>query len=225
MTANWGLTLVAVVASYFIGDLVFAYVVGKFIYGVDVRQYGSRNLGGTNVFRTLGPTAALMVIGGDVAKGAVAVGVGALLTRGNVFAELLCGIAVIAGHNWPVFLNFRGGRGIGTSLGVLLGLMPKAAIIPALTFVLTVALTRYVSLGSILAAVVFPPTVLWLGYPRLYLYGSLVVTAFALYRHIPNMRRLLTGKEFKLGQKVEVAPTGGLDSDQGEEGDKGGTTR
>jgi glycerol-3-phosphate acyltransferase PlsY len=220
MTTNWALALVAVVASYFIGDLAFAYVVGKFLYGVDVRQYGSRNLGGTNVFRTLGPVAALLVIAGDVAKGAVAVGVGALLSGHNILVELLCGIAVIAGHNWPMFLRFQGGRGIGTSLGVLLGLMPKAAILPAVTFVLTVALTRYVSLGSILAALVFPFTVLWLGYPRLYLAGSLVVAAFALYRHIPNMRRLLAGKEFKLGRKVEVAPPPADEQPEGQGGEQ-----
>ncbi|MDI6871291.1 MAG: glycerol-3-phosphate 1-O-acyltransferase PlsY [Bacillota bacterium] len=205
MTSQWISVLGAVIASYFLGDILFAYVVGRFLYGVDVRQYGSHNLGGTNVFRTLGPLAALLVVVGDVSKGAVAVWLGRVASGGDPFVQLLCGIAVIAGHNWPLALGFRGGRGIGTSLGVLLGLMPKAAAAPALTFVLTVALTRYVSLGSILAAVVFPPTVYWLGYPRLYLAGSLVLSAFALYRHIPNMRRLLTGKEFKLGQKVEVA--------------------
>ncbi|HHW13494.1 MAG TPA: glycerol-3-phosphate 1-O-acyltransferase PlsY [Firmicutes bacterium] len=192
------------VLSYLVGDILFAYVIGKVLYGVDVRQYGSHNLGGTNVYRTLGPLAAVLVIAGDVGKGALAVWLGGLIAGHQPLVQLLCGIAVIAGHNWPAFLGFQGGRGIGTSLGVLLGLMPKAAIVPALTFVLTVALTRYVSLGSILAAVVFPFTVYWLGYPGLYLAGSLVLTGFALYRHVPNMKRLLAGKEFKLGQKIEV---------------------
>lgn len=221
MSTNWAAALAAIVASYFVGDLLFAYLVGKFLYGVDVRRYGSRNLGGTNVFRTLGPLAALLVVVGDVGKGTLAVVLGSWASRHNPVVVLLCGIAVIAGHNWPVFLGVKGGKGIGTSLGVLLGLMPKAALAPALAFVVAVALTRYVSLGSILAALVFPPTVYLLHYPRLYQVGSLVVAAFALYRHYPNMRRLLAGKEFKLGQRVEVNGSTGPE----EKGGPGSGTR
>ncbi|MGE5509505.1 MAG: glycerol-3-phosphate 1-O-acyltransferase PlsY [Chitinophagales bacterium] len=196
----------AIIASYFLGDVLFAHVVGRYLYGVDVRQYGSHNLGGTNVLRTLGPRAAAMVVAGDVAKGALAVLLGAWVSGGNDAVRLLCGIAVIAGHNWPLLLGFTGGKGIGTSLGVLVGLMPKAALVPAAVFVLTVWLTRYVSLGSVLAAVVFPFTVLavYAGRP-LYLAGSVVLAVFAIYRHLPNIRRLLAGKEFKLGQRVDVA--------------------
>lgn len=199
-----------IVASYFLGDVLFAYVIGRYLYGVDVRQYGSHNLGGTNVQRTLGSRAAIMVIAGDVAKGTLAVLLGGWVSGGNDVVRLLCGIAVIAGHNWPVLLGFTGGKGIGTSLGVLVGLMPKAALVPAAVFVLTVWLTRYVSLGSVLAAAVFPPTVL-LVYPgrRLFLAGSLILAIFAIYRHLPNIRRLLAGKEFKLGQKIDVPPAGG----------------
>jgi glycerol-3-phosphate acyltransferase PlsY len=193
----------AVLASYLLGDVLFAYLIGRFLYGVDVRQHGSHNLGGTNVFRTLGPAAAALVLVGDVGKGTLAVWLGGVVSGHDPLVQLLCGIAAIAGHNWPLFLGFRGGRGIGTSLGVLLGLMPRAALVPAATFVLTVVLTRHVSLGSILAAVVFPPTVFWLYDSPLFRAGSLVLTTFALYRHLPNLKRLLAGQEFKLGQKVE----------------------
>lgn len=213
MSVPWPSIVAGLAVSYLLGDILFAYVVGRLIYRVDVRQYGSHNLGGTNVYRTLGPVAALLVVAGDVGKGTAAVLLGGALSGGDPLFRLLCGIAVIAGHNWPLFLGFRGGRGIGTSLGVLLGLMPKAAIVPALAFVVTVAATRYVSLGSIVAALVFPPTVLWLAYPSLYVAGSLVLTGFALYRHVPNMRRLLAGKEFKLGQKVGV-PVKSTDEDR-----------
>ncbi|MGE5552617.1 MAG: glycerol-3-phosphate 1-O-acyltransferase PlsY [Betaproteobacteria bacterium] len=218
MNAPGWTVLGAVIVSYLLGDILFAYLVGRFLFGVDVRRYGSGNLGGTNVFRTLGPLAAILVVTGDAAKGTLAVWLGGAVSQHSPVVQLLCGIAVIAGHNWPVLLGFKGGRGIGTSLGVLLGLMPKAVIVPAAAFVLTVALTRYVSLGSILAAVVFPPTVWWLGYPSLYRAGSLILAAFALYRHIPNMKRLLTGKEFKLGQKVEVSGPRPVDGSGPQEG-------
>lgn len=204
MTPQWGRVLGAVALSYLAGDILFAYVVGRLIYGVDVRRYGSHNLGGTNVFRTLGLLAAVLVIVGDVGKGALAVWLGGLIAGRKPWVLMLCGIAAIAGHNWPAFLRFQGGRGIGTSLGVLLGLMPAAALVPALTFVVTVALTRYVSLGSILAAVALPFTVYWLHYPGLYLAGSVVLSGFALYRHVPNMKKLVAGKEFKLGEKIAV---------------------
>lgn len=221
MNTSWPVLLGALALSYVLGDVLFAYVIGRFVYGVDVRQYGSRNLGGTNVFRTLGPLAALLVIAGDVGKGTLAVILGGAVSGNDPLVRLLCGIAVIAGHNWPLFLGFSGGRGIGTSLGVLLGLMPLAAIVPAVTFVLTVALTRYVSLGSILAAAVFPPTVYLLRYPPLYLAGSLVLSAFALYRHVPNMRRLLAGKEFKLGEKVDLGGPSPEAPPHGRKGDRG----
>lgn len=215
--SQWWTALGAVIFAYFLGDVLFAYVVGRFLYGVDVRQYGSRNLGGTNVFRTLGGPAALLVIVGDVGKGTLAVWLGGLVSGFNPVVQVLCGIAVIAGHNWPLFLGLNGGKGIGTSLGVLLGLMPKAAVVPATVFVLTVALTRYVSLGSVLAALVFPATVYWLRYPTLFFAGSLILAAFAIYRHLPNIRRLLAGKEFKLGQRVPTSPERQPEERAGEE--------
>lgn len=218
---NLALIVAAIIASYFLGDLLFAYVVGRYLYRVDVRQYGSHNLGGTNVLRTLGPRAAIMVLVGDVAKGTLAVLLGGWVSGGNDLVRLLCGIAVIAGHNWPVLLGFTGGKGIGTSLGVLVGLMPRAALLPAATFLVTVTLTRYVSLGSVLAAIVFPPTVFFV-YPGrpLYLAGSLVLALFAIYRHLPNIRRLLAGKEFKLGQRVEVPPGSGSERTEKEDSRK-----
>lgn len=198
----------AIIASYLLGSVCFAYVAGRVGGGIDLRRHGSGNLGATNVLRVLGPFAAVAVVLGDTAKGYVAVRLGMALAPGNLLVSFACGIAAILGHNWPVYLGFRGGKGIATSLGVLLGLMPVTVIPPAVVFLLSVVLTRFVSLGSILAAITFPVSVVLLrhtlppGNPALYVAGSIVVAVFALYRHLPNLKRLMTGKEHKIGERV-----------------------
>jgi glycerol-3-phosphate acyltransferase PlsY len=199
-----------IITSYLLGSISFAYVAGRIAGGIDLRRHGSGNLGATNVMRVLGPLAAILVIIGDAGKGFMAVKLGALAGGNNPLLLFACGIAAICGHNWPLFLSFRGGKGIATSLGVLLAIMPLAVIPPALVFVLAVVFTRYVSLGSILAAITFPITVILMRQilaPQhfvLYIASSLVVAAFALYRHLPNLKRLLSGKEHKIGERVTV---------------------
>lgn len=141
-----------------------------------------------------------MVLIGDIGKGILAV----LLAQrlGGEIAGMLAGLAVIAGHNWSLFLNFNGGRGVATGAGVFLALAPKAILSSALLWIITIALTRYVSLGSILGAVCLPILILlfydsWL----LFVFG-LLAASFVVYRHIPNIKRLLNGSEYKLGEKI-----------------------
>ncbi|MGE5576687.1 MAG: glycerol-3-phosphate 1-O-acyltransferase PlsY [Syntrophothermus sp.] len=194
----------AVAAGYLLGNLPFGLLVGKIFYKIDVRLHGSGNIGTTNIFRTIGPGPALAVLIGDAGKGALAVLLGWLAGNGAPEWMFLAGAAAIVGHNWPVVLGFKGGRGIATSLGVLITLMPTVTLLLLGIWLVVLALSRYVSLASIIAAMALPVALLFFPQPRIYTLGSLVLSAFALYKHLPNIKRLRAGKEFKLGQKIST---------------------
>lgn len=190
----------AIIGAYLIGSIPIGYLVVAKWHGLDIRKYGSGNIGFTNVFRIVGFPSGLVVLIGDIGKGVLAV----LLAKGlgGELTAMLAGLAVIAGHNWSLFLNFSGGRGVATGAGVFLALAPKAIMLSALIWIVTIALTRYVSLGSILGAVCLPVLILgfydsWL----LFIFGLLAAT-FVVYRHIPNIKRLINGSEFKFGEKI-----------------------
>ncbi|MDQ0285675.1 glycerol-3-phosphate acyltransferase PlsY [Desulfofundulus luciae] len=189
------MAVLAVVVSYLIGSIPAGYLLGR-ARGVDIRQHGSGNIGTTNVWRNLGPAAGAIALIGDTGKGFAAVLLGRHL--GGHGLELACGLAVIAGHGWPVFLGFRGGKIIATGLGVFLGLTPAAALLALGLWLVVVAAFRYVSLGSIVAAVSMPLWMLLLRRPREYLAFALVVAVIAVYKHMPNIRRLLAGTESKI---------------------------
>jgi len=148
------LKLLIILVSYLLGSVSFAYLISKHFYHIDIRNYGSKNAGATNVLRVIGGKSALIVLLLDVLKGVIAVLLGRLI--GGEGLALLCGVAVVVGHNWPIFLCFKGGKGIATSLGVILGIYPLGALIMLLIGILVIAFSRYVSLGSVTAAVVFP---------------------------------------------------------------------
>jgi len=182
--------------SYLIGSIPNGYLVGK-IYGIDIRQFGSKNIGATNIFRVLGPRPAFWVFITDAAKGVAGVFIGLALLHTPV-AALLGGIGAIAGHNWSVFLGFKGGRGVATALGVIAVLVPKVTAIVFLIWALIVYFTRYVSLGSIVGAL-FAPFLIWLfGERTEYLYFGIVAAIFVIARHRPNIERLLKGEELKI---------------------------
>lgn len=190
--------------AYLVGSIPFGFVVARLSGVADIRRHGSGNIGATNVLRTLGWLPALGVLALDAAKGTVAV----LLMRwlgGGLEWQTLAGIVAMGGHTWPVLLRFRGGRGVATGMGVLLGLNPLAALASALVFVAVVALTRYVSLGSMLA--VLPAVVvLWLdgGTGAEALLASLGA-ALIIWRHRPNIQRLLAGTEHKFSPHGSTA--------------------
>lgn len=191
------LKVLAVLLSYTIGNFSTSIIVSKLWAGIDIRKYGSGNAGATNVLRTLGMKAGLVTFIGDALKAILAVWIGSRL--GGEGTALICGIAVVIGHNWPIFLGFKGGKGIASSIGVGLFVNPIVAIICIIVGVLIVAKTKYVSLGSVVAISLLPVLLLFSGF-KFFLFG-LVLALMAIYRHKENISRLLKGTESKLGQK------------------------
>lgn len=193
--------ILAIIASYLIGSIPFGLLVGKLWANLDVREYGSGNIGTSNVLRTVGPAAAIIVFALDVAKGAVAVYLGTL--AGGEFVRIMAGVAAIAGHNWPIYLKLKGGKGIATSLGAVISLTPVIALILLGLWIAIVGITRYISLGSLAAAVLFPIFLIISHAPLTYVLAGVLISAFAIYRHRSNIQRLLAGTEHKIGQKAE----------------------
>jgi glycerol-3-phosphate acyltransferase PlsY len=197
------LALGALVA-YAIGAVPVGYLVAR-VFGVtDIRSHGSGNIGATNVLRTLGRVAALLTLVGDIGKGYVAVAVGAVVA-GAAGAAAPCTVAAVVGNCWSVFLGFRGGKGVATGLGALLRLVPLA-VAPAAVVWLAVTLTfRFVSLGSITAALCVPLGALLLGRPMADVVAALTVSAVILARHRANIGRLLAGREPRVGERARTA--------------------
>jgi len=190
--------LVIIIAAYFIGAIPCGYLLGRWGKGIDIRRYGSGNIGTTNAFRILGPKWGMAVFLGDFIKGVLAVLLAKWLMEG-LTVQILSGLAVIAGHNWSIFLGFRGGRGVATSGGVILALAPSATLVLAIIWALAMLITRYVSVGSMAAAVAAPVVMGWFGHSwGLALFG-LLAGAFVFYRHLPNLQRLRKGQEPRVG--------------------------
>ncbi|MBF7096523.1 glycerol-3-phosphate 1-O-acyltransferase PlsY [Alkalibacter mobilis] len=192
--------IVLILISYFIGNISFAYILTKLKLKEDIRNFGSGNAGTTNVLRVLGKKYAAMVLIGDVLKGSSAVLLGQLFAQSEI-TIVLCGLAVIAGHNWPMLMGFRGGKGIATSIGVFLLYDPMVASICILLGILIIAATKYVSLGSISGMAIFPVMTFFIRGIGLSLGFAVIVSLFSIYRHRSNIKRLLSGNENKLGQK------------------------
>jgi len=192
----------AIILSYLLGSTPTSYIVGRLWKGIDLRKHGSGNVGATNTFRVLGPIPGVTVLLVDILKGLVAVlFITRLVLSGSISGEwikVFCGLAAICGHNWTVFLKFRGGRGVATSIGVFFGLVPQAIGITMIVGVAIIALSRYVSLGSISGAILFPILVYHFKISLPYLFFSLLASLLVIIKHIPNIKRLIKGKENKL---------------------------
>lgn len=201
MTAAAALCLLA---SYFVGAIPTGYLAGRLFRGIDLREHGSKNLGATNVYRTLGARYAIPVALFDIAKGAVPVLVFAPQASDSQLFALACGIAAIVGHVFSVFVRFRGGKGVATAAGVMLGLTPLALGVAALVWLVLVALTGYVSLASIVAAAVLPVAVYLLERPDRpeILWLDALVAAAIIWLHRANIRRLLNGTENRFGRRA-----------------------
>jgi glycerol-3-phosphate acyltransferase PlsY len=228
------LTFLAIVAvSYIIGSIPTSIIAGRLLKGIDVRQFGSGNAGGTNAFRVLGWKAGLAVTLIDIAKGTVAavyvVGffkahpVGAFPDINEVALSLIAGMSAVIGHVFTVFAGFKGGKGVSTAAGMLIGIAPVSMLMVIGIFILAVTLSRYVSLGSILAALAFPLIIAirkyifdlgggldyyvrflgakWFVHDSLdyhLLIFGLIVAAAIIYTHRANIKRLLSGTENRL---------------------------
>ncbi|WP_326909305.1 glycerol-3-phosphate 1-O-acyltransferase PlsY [Sedimentibacter sp. MB31-C6] len=186
------------IISYFLGNLSFAYILGKLLVRKDVREYGSGNSGATNAIRTFGKKIGVMVFIGDVLKGVIAVYIGNGI--GGEIGCYLAGICVIIGHNWPVLLKFKGGKGVATTIGVVLIINPFVTFICFVIGILIAIFTRIVSIGSIIGMSLAPIVILLFVRPfnvQLFIFG-LIIASMSIYRHKENIKRLLQGKENKL---------------------------
>jgi len=193
----------ALVLAYLMGGVPWALIIGKLFFRVDVRERGSGNLGATNVMRVLGWPAALCTLMLDVGKGALAVWVaGAIVPTPGLAHELAmlgATFAAIAGHSFSPYIGFKGGKGVATGAGALLVLTPLAWPILFLTWLAVIALTRIVSLGSVIIAVEFPILVLWLYYGDWLLLVLAVITAgLVVWRHSANIGRIIRGDESRI---------------------------
>jgi len=202
-----------VILGYLIGAIPFGVIIGRLSGGIDVRQHGSGGMGMTNVMRTVGKRAGALVFILDVLKGAgvVALAWPILGSASDMFTwgQVAGGAAAVIGHSWPVYIGFKGGRGIATGFGALLVISWQVALIALAVFVLSVAITRYVSLGSILGAVTMVvamiPFVLYDLEHYAYIVFTVVVATIVIYRHKGNIKRLISGTESKIGQRVKTS--------------------
>lgn len=201
------------VIGYLLGSLNSSLIVGKF-YHVDVRKHGSGSAGTTNTLRTLGKVAAVLVILGDVLKGIIACLVGLYIVKdvvGNDHIGLMAGgVAAIVGHNWPLYFGFKGGKGALTSITVVMMMDWRIGLIVLGIFILTVAISRYVSLGSLFGAIMFP-IISWIPFfekTNTFIVFALIVSFLAILMHRSNIERLFKGTESKLGGDKKVPQKG-----------------
>jgi glycerol-3-phosphate acyltransferase PlsY len=195
-------TLGVMAIGYLLGSIPFAFLLSRRWAGLDIRHTGSGNVGAANVLRTTGVTAAIAVLLLDVAKGAGSVLVAERFTAGAA-GPAAAGFAAIVGHVYPVWLRFRGGKGVATACGVFSVLTP-AALGPAVAlFVGSVWLTRYVSLGSVLASVALGPVAYALDAPSAFVACAVAAGAVIVFRHRSNLACLVHGTERRLGQRVQ----------------------
>jgi acyl phosphate:glycerol-3-phosphate acyltransferase len=191
--------LIALAAAYLMGGIPFGFLLVKWKTGADVRSSGSGNIGATNVLRTTGPATGALTLALDIAKGFFAVWLAARLTGGDVLWTSAAAVAVMLGHVFPVFLKFKGGKAVASFIGAYLYLATGPLIAALLVWAGVVLLTRYVSLGSILAAGTFPLAVWLILHPPLPLLVAAIVSgAMVVIRHEDNIRRLREGSEHAL---------------------------
>ena len=208
--------LVALI-GYLLGSIPFGLIISRRRAKIDIRQYGSGKTGGTNVLRTLGRKAFLMVAFLDISKGALAVVFAGLIVGqefmivgnsglGPLFARVIAALAAMSGHIWPVFLKFKGGRGVATFLGGLIALCPVAGLFSGEALIIGAGLSGFASLGSIIGVVgaytILVPLTIIYGFPIEYLGYVMIGTLLILFVHRDNIKRLLAGKERKLNQKT-----------------------
>lgn len=196
--------LIIIITAYLLGNISTSYIVAKRLAGVDIRTQGSGNAGSTNVLRTLGKKAGALTFIGDVLKGLIAVLIARFIAYGANLDDTTCAyiavVAVVLGHNYPVFLGFKGGKGVATSLGSMLGMNPLVALLCLGFFIIIVAITKYVSLGSILG-IGLSPIIMMINHNTKGVLVTLFLTISVAITHKENIKRLLNGTERKLGQK------------------------
>ncbi|WP_066174787.1 glycerol-3-phosphate 1-O-acyltransferase PlsY [Bacillus marinisedimentorum] len=185
-----------IAAAYLLGSIPFGLIIGKVGYGIDIREHGSGNLGGTNTFRTLGKKAGLIVTTGDILKGTLAASLPVLFSVD--IHPLLAGVMAVIGHMYPVFANFRGGKAVATSGGVLLFAAPLMFVLLLAVFFIGLYLTKFVSLSSIIVGITAVLYSLFVSDDRVLLIGTSVLCLFVIYRHRTNIKRIMNKTEPKI---------------------------
>ncbi len=186
-----------IIASYFIGAIPTGVILATACSGRDIRREGSGNIGATNVARVLGKKLGVLTLVGDLLKGFVPVCIGSYLFS-SVQVVCFMGLAAFLGHLFPVYLRFKGGKGVATALGVFLYLAPVAILAAMVIFVVVVGIWKYVSLGSLTAAAMLPPLLLIMGSPKPVVLLGVVCALLIFIKHTGNIQRLLKGTEHKL---------------------------
>jgi glycerol-3-phosphate acyltransferase PlsY len=195
--------------AYLVGSIPTAIIYGKIFRGIDIREHGSGNAGATNVFRVMGWKSGLIVLLIDITKGLIAtlfiykIAINSVPFE-PVLIQIIAGLSAVFGHIWTIFAGFKGGKGVGTGAGMIIGIIPEAVLAALIIFIITVGLTRFVSLGSVLASITIP---FYLFFKKIFFQGNIskTIMLFALfipiliiYTHRSNIVRLLNGTENKI---------------------------
>ncbi|MDD5093560.1 MAG: glycerol-3-phosphate 1-O-acyltransferase PlsY [Dehalococcoidia bacterium] len=200
---------IIILIGYLLGAIPFGLLIGKLTRGIDVREYGSGNIGFANVFRTCGAKAGLATFVLDIVKGTLAAWLGGKIIGGDHMAvgQVMGALAAVLGHNWPVYLKFKGGKGVDTSVGGLIAMSPWIGFASLAIGLVVILITRYVSVGSMTGSFssipILIPFVVTGNQPAEYLIYCVIVTILIVYRHRDNIANLRAGTEHKLGQKGE----------------------
>jgi len=189
---------------YLLGSIPFGYIVGKLFKKIDIREFGSGNIGATNAFRILGPSLASLVVIGDIGKGIFSIYLVKYLNIDSSLILTIAGLAVICGHDWSLFLGFKGGKGIATTFGVVFVLNPTISILALIIWGVVIVTTKYVSLSSICAIIsIFVFTILF-KQPYEYILFSAIILVLGILNHKENIKRLKLKKESKIGEKIKI---------------------
>lgn len=196
--------LLCIIIGYFIGCIQSAYLVGRFMGHIDIREHGSGNAGSTNVLRVMGKKAGAITFIVDVLKTVLAVVICRLIfkTDDKIMITMYAGLGVIIGHMWPVFLKFRGGKGVASAIGLSIAILDWRIIVISFGIgIISMIVSRYVSASSILFSISLPILLTIFNYPMEDIVIATILMLLIVYKHIPNIQRLLKGTESKLGSK------------------------
>lgn len=197
--------ILVIVICYLLGSIPFGYIVGRLFKKIDIREYGSGNIGATNAFRILGPALASLVLIGDISKGIFSIYLVRFLNIDTLSILVIAGIAVICGHDWSVFLKFKGGKGVATTFGVIFSFNSVISILAVTVWGMVLIFTKYASLSSILSLTSVSIFMMLFKQPYEYIIFSLAILILTIFKHKDNIKRLRLGKERKIGERAEIS--------------------
>lgn len=196
--------ILVIIICYLLGSVPFGYIIGKLFKKIDIREYGSGNIGTTNAFRILGPVLASLVLIGDIGKGVFSIYLVRFLNIDSLFILIIAGLAVICGHDWSLFLRFKGGKGVATTFGVIFSFNLVISILAVIVWVIIIIFIKYASLASISSLTAVVIFMILLKQPYEYVIFSIMILILTVFKHKENIKRLRLGKEKKFGEKIEI---------------------